>query len=558
MFDSSSSVIRDLVELFGCFIRLDWQAPLYGLAQDQGRASLLAPSTPALSVSFGNSVKTPHKTIPALFSLHARSYADSVAIEDMTSSITYSQLELQSDSLALLLRSKGLFCGDRVCLLVQRSIPFVVGILAILKSGAAYIPLDGGIVTDEILDEILLDVKPRLILASKRYLPRALGRSVPTLDLDTEIMTLAPQPPARSPSAEYGVPSDEAYVIYTSGTTGKPKGVSVSHKNVVNLVSVEPGNLGIAPGVRISQLLNVAFDMCAWEIFASLCNGGTLVLRPSGSFSRWTSVIQTVHVVVATPSILSKYHPDQFPGVVRVAVAGERCSQDLADAWAAKRIFLNCCGPTEVTIINTVHRHQAGMPVSIGKPTPNNSVYVLDDDLNPVPVGSTGVLWAGGSGICAGYVNLPDLTKAKFKRDPFFTSPMCLMYNTGDIGRQLRDGSFEHLGRIDDQIKIKGFRVELDGVAAVIESCPGVLVAAALCVDGELWGVYTTHPSTRVDSSSLKEHVARIQPYYAVPASFLAIGAFPLSSNGKIDKSQLHTHIAAHRRAKGLVSEILT
>ncbi|KAJ6594258.1 hypothetical protein B0H19DRAFT_877162, partial [Mycena capillaripes] len=487
---------------------------------------------------FGKSLHTPHETIPTLFSLHARSHPDAVAIEHLSASITYSELELQSDSLAILLCSKGLARGERVCLVVQRSISFVIGILAVLKSGAAYIPLDGGIVTDEILDEILVDAKPRFILASSKYLMRTSGRCVPALDLEA-IIQQAPRCSRCEPAGDQNIAEDEAYVIYTSGTTGKPKGVSVNHINIVNLVSVEPGSLGIGPGIRISQLLNVAFDMCAWEIFAGLTNGGTLVLRPSGSFSKWASIIKTVHVIVATPSILSQYHPDEFPSLLRVAIAGERCSQELADIWSAPKLLFNCCGPTEVTIINTAHQHRHGSPISIGKPTPNNSVYVLDGDLCPLPVGSPGILWPGGCGISAGYINLPHLTRERFRLDPFITSRTSVMYNTGDIGRQLTDGSFEHLGRVDDQIKIKGFRVELDGIAAAIEACPGVRSAAAMYIDDELWGIYARQDSARVDDSHLKAQVARKQPYYAVPTRFLALDTFPLSSNGKIDKSLL-------------------
>ncbi|KAJ7680667.1 AMP-binding protein [Mycena polygramma] len=534
--------VRELIDLFRCVIQLDWQTLLYGLprGQDKGLPSTLAPSTPGLSLSFGKSLHIPHQTISTLVSLHAKEHPELIAVEHLAASITYDALERQSDALATLLRSRGLARGERVCLLVQRSVSFVIGVLAILKSGAAYIPLDGGIVPNEILDQILSDAKPRFILASAQYLERASGCRVPALNLDAEIMQLAPQ---YGPISDQTFPGDEAYVIYTSGTTGKPKGVSVSHTNIVNLVSAEPGNLGIRPGIRISQLMNVAFDMCAWEMFASLTNGGTLVLRPSGSFEKWAAIIQTVHVIVATPSILSRYHPDEFPDLLRVAIAGERCSQELADTWSARKLLFNCCGPTEVTIINTAHQHCLGSPVSIGKPTPNNSVYVLDHDLSPLPIGSPGVLWAGGLGISAGYINLAHLTREKFRPDPFVTSRTSVMYNTGDIGRQLPDGSLEHLGRLDDQVKIKGFRVELDGVAAALESCPGILTAAVLYVNDELWGIYTKQASAMVDDSHLKSQVALKQPYYAVPTRFLALDTFPLSSNGKVDKSRLRAYV---------------
>ena len=306
------------------------------------------------------------------------------------------------------------------------------------------------------------------------------------------------------------------------------------------MVCLSPGDLGIRPGMRVGQILNIAFDMCAWEILACLTNGGTLVLRGTAA-ACWTAVLKTVDVLISTPSILLRHDPEDYPNIKVVATAGEPCPQSLADKWAKQAAFYNCCGPTEVTIINTVHRHRPGVPLTIGKPTPNNSVYVLDEDLRPVPEGQPGTLWAGGAGISNGYLNLPEITMKKYKPDPFnMRNGGGMMYNTGDLGRWTADGMLEHLGRADDQVKVKGFRVELDGVSAAMNSCPGVTSSCALLIGDELWGFYES-PGVDVLPEEVKEATAKIQPYYAVPCRYMALPAVPLTSNGKTDKRMLRS-----------------
>ncbi|KAJ4464446.1 AMP-binding protein [Lentinula edodes] len=480
------------------------------------------------SISFGRSIRINERSIPSRLTSTAWKYPNVTAIEHLDSEIKYCDLELQATLLASLLHQLGVKSGDRVCLLVHRSLSFFVAIFAILKLAASYIPLDGGIVTDQTLCSVIKNSQSLLILCSSRYFHRGMILEVHALDLDKELAELLHNgsPPTLLPDP---LTFGEAYVIYTSGTTGKPKGVSISHKNILNLVTVAPGNLGITPATtRVAQLMNVAFDMCAWETFASLLNGGTLILRPSGIFSHWEPILKSVQVIVVTPSILARFDPAQFPGIVTVATAGERCSQELADSWAKDRRFLNCCGPTEVTIINQVHEHIPGLPISIGFPTPNNSLYILGDDMKPVAQGFSGTLWAGGDGISEGYINLPSLTQQQFQKDPF-TGTSSIMYNTGDIAKQMANGSFQYLGRRDDQVKIKGFRVELDGIAAAMETCPGVSSAVALYIENVLWGFYLHAKSQPVDSLSVQCAVQHIQPYYAVPTSYLALDSFPLT-----------------------------
>ncbi|KAL9608754.1 MAG: hypothetical protein Q9167_006426 [Letrouitia subvulpina] len=208
----------------------------------------------------------------------------------------------------------------------------------------------------------------------------------------------------------------------------------------------------------------------------------------------------------------------------------------LADRWAQGRDFFNCCGPTEVTIVNTMHKHQPGQVISIGRPVPNTTVYVLDENEEPALIGAIGVMWVGGSCVSRGYISLPDLTNARYKKDKFLGNRR-MMFNTGDLCRWRENGTLEPLGRIDDQVKIKGFRVELDGVSAVIESHRDVIKASTLLVDGILYGYYSS--SIPICNDALKDISSKTLPYYAIPSKWVWVPEIPLTSNGKIDKKML-------------------
>ncbi|KAG6910275.1 hypothetical protein DXG01_011672 [Tephrocybe rancida] len=479
----------------------------------------------------GEAVDQPFECIHHAFEHHARQHPYTYAVEDFEQKISYSSLNRQANCLATHLRAKGIGAGSRVCLLVERNILLVVGILAILKAGAAYVPLDGNVVADKTLNHALKDSGSSLVVVLRKFVHRVGETSAMVLE-DTicdDPYSLHCQKPQDSATR-----TDSCYIIYTSGTTGVPKGVDVLHKNVTNLVCMEPGNLKMKHEVRVSQLMNISFDMAQWEILGSMANGATLCLRGKTS-KEWRAVMRTVDVVVATPSMLAPHKPEDYPNIKVIAVAGEPCPKALADTWAKQCAFYNCCGPTEITIVNTMHLHKSGKVLGIGGPTPNNTVYVLDEKAQPVPIGQMGVMWAGGAGITRGYLNLPDKTSEKYKRDPFLDDGS-MMFNTGDLGRWLPDGDLEHLGRVDHQVKVKGFRVELDGVAAAMETTPGVKVATAILIKGELWGFFAP-ANVKVDD--VMAATARVQPHYAVPTKYVALGTFPETSNGKSDKRAL-------------------
>ncbi|KAF9256543.1 nonribosomal peptide synthetase 12 [Marasmius fiardii PR-910] len=482
----------------------------------------------------GVTLSVPFPCVHHAFHHHATLHPSNIAVENFGERITYAELDRQSSHLASHLQTLGIVRGSRVCLLVERSIEMVIGILSILKAGGGYIPLDGNVVPDKTLQHILKDAKPGAILVMHQFKNRVPNTNLPVICIEdalsgaNSIDGIPPNPHSNS-SAE-----DTVYIIYTSGTTGVPKGVDVKHGNVTNLVCLSPGNLGLAPGRRVSQLMNISFDMAQWEILASLGNGATLCLRGKDS-KQWKAVMKTVQVIIATPSMLVSHSPADYPNVEVVAVAGEPCPISVADSWGASAQFYNCCGPTEVTIVNTMHLHTPGSPLSIGKPTPNNRVYILDENMKPVPIGKQGIMWAGGAGVTRGYLNPSEKASKHYQRDPF-ADDGSLMFNTGDLGCWMLHGGLEVHGRTDDQIKVKGFRVELDGVATAMESCPGVDVAVALLIDGNLWG-FVTPGSTQQET--VIAHLSKAQPYYAIPTRILAIDEFPKTINGKNDKQAL-------------------
>ncbi|KAJ7089261.1 putative nonribosomal peptide synthetase [Mycena belliarum] len=503
--------------------------------------STLSPEDIVLFYRYGLGPRR-HVEFPVIhhsFEHHAHMQPDAVAVEHTLhgQTLTFRQLDVRANRLARRLRAQGISPGKRVCILSRRSVHLIVGILACLKAGGQYVPLDAVTIPDSTLSYVLNDAKPSVVLAMSEFVHRVNPDIAPTVDLESVIEAdeLADADGSKPPDTT--TPADGAYIIYTSGTTGVPKGVDVRHRGVTNVISGPPANVGMRPGLRVGQFLNIAFDMGAWEILGSLYNGCTLCIR-GNTKKDWIALMQTVHIVIATPSILACHEPEEYPSIRHVIVGGEPCPQALADKWARFTNFSNCCGPTEISICNTVQPHTPGYPLSIGKPIPNTNVYVLSRDpssTRPVPIGQPGCMWVGGVGVSNGYMNLPDKTAERYRPDPFVGGG-AMMFNTGDLGRWRSDGQLDHLGRADDQVKVKGFRVELDGVAAAMRTHDGVHNAVALLVGTELWGFVS--PST-VDLSLVRDATAAVQPYHAVPTQYLAIDDFPMTKNGKVDKRAL-------------------
>ncbi len=494
----------------------------------------------------GPRVPVPHSLVHRAFEEQAAARPHAVAAEHLGRSIGYGELDRQADRLAARLAASGVRPGDRVAVLTRRGLPMLVSLLGVLKAGAAYVPQDAALTPPAQLAHVLEASGATAVLTLAAYADRVADRpDRPVLCVDRLMAEPLPDRPACFRPVRGPQGSDLCYVLFTSGTTGRPNGVAVTHANVCNLLLTAPGNLGIGPGQRVAQLLNIAFDMAAWEILGALCHGATLVIRGRDL----AEAARTADVVIATPSVLAGLDPDHCPRIRTVAVAGEPCPRPLADRWASVCAFHNGCGPTETTIVNTVQRYGTGSArLTIGRPTPNNTVYVLDARQRPVRIGATGELWAGGAGVTAGYLAAPRLNAERYRPDPFL-GPGHMMFRTRDLGRWTPEGELEHLGRTDDQVKVRGFRVELDAVSAALETTPGCVRAATVRVDDRTLVSFVTPED--VAPGAARRSVAEALPYYCVPEAVHALAELPQTGRGKIDKAAL-LELAVRRRTAGL------
>ncbi|HEY5925558.1 MAG TPA: amino acid adenylation domain-containing protein [Kofleriaceae bacterium] len=506
--------------------------PATGPAFARDPLAHLSPADQLLFEHFGKgpAIAPALECIHYAFEAHAAATPAAIAVEHMGAQITYGELDRQASALAALLVHHGVKPGDHVALFVLRSIPMIVGLLATLKAGAAYVPQHVGVAPDAQLRHVIATAGTRVILtlASLRHLVPVPDGHV-AIEIDSFMHTHAElAAPRIEPSGESG-----CFVLFTSGTTGKPNGVTVTHKNVCNILLTAPGDLGIQPGMRVAQILSIAFDMAAWEILGCLAHGATLVIRGKSI----DDAVRAADVVIATPSILGQLDAAACRNIKVAAVAGEPCPRPLADAWSAFATFYNSCGPTETTIVNTMQHYTArSHRLTIGKPTPNNTVYVLDDELRAMPIGEVGEMWAGGDCVSAGYLANDELNADRYRLDPFLGGGR-MMFRTRDLGRWTGDGELEHLGRTDDQVKVRGFRVELDSVSRVLEQQAGCTQAVTLKLDDRTLVAFVAPRD--VDVAAAHARVEAQLPYYAVPAFVRALDELPLTGRGKLDKRAL-------------------
>lgn len=517
---------------------------------------MLLPSCPALQglpqverdifckFGAGIQVKPDYPTVLEAFDdmvvKHPDLIAATVVLEngslDEDSNITYKELNDQANKLASILQRKGVTNGDAVCVFLKRSIQMLVGIIASLKVGACYVPQHVGLAPDTQLQNIARATKTKVVLTMDE-----LASKLPEFPSKVSVIPIgavmrsdatASRPVLSRPVQS----SDRCYIIFTSGTTGAPKGVQVTHGNVANVLLTKPMDLGMRPGMKVGQILSIAFDMGAWEILGCLSHGATLLVRHRSI----ANAVKHADIVISTPTVLGTLDASQMTHVKTVAVAGEPCPRPLASTWGKFATFYNSCGPTETTIVNTAKLFdEQAQVLTIGKPTPNNTVYVLDPDtLKPCKIGEVGEMWAGGDCVSAGYLNKPELTAERYLPDPCIGGVGAFMYKTGDLGRWDKNGELEHFGRVDDQVKVRGFRVELDGVSAMAETAVGVEKAVVLKVGTDLVA-YVTPAS--VDEKTVKHAVARKLPYYCIPSQVFRLKDLPKTGNGKVDKRKLRT-----------------
>jgi amino acid adenylation domain-containing protein len=475
---------------------------------------------------------------------------DAVAVRCGDEALTHRELEERANRLAHALRTLGIGTGARVGICVERSVDLVVGLLGILKAGAAYVPLDPTY-PQERLAYMVQDSRAGVIVAHASFEWMFAGSGAKVIALDRERAELAALPSVGAPAV---AACELAYVIYTSGSTGLPKGVMVEHRNVVNLLRALREPLALEVGARFLSSTSISFDISVLEIFGSLAFGAELTL--SEQPGRDAPLAQLIERCAAThfqctPSQLAIWIADararRAIGTLRtLCVGGEELPAPLAAELSdvlPGRVF-NVYGPTETTIWSCAHRLlPAEVPPRIGRPLANTRVYVLDEALNPTPIGVIGELYIGGAGVARGYFGRPDLDAERFLADPFAPGTG-RMYRTGDRMRLRGDGTLEFFGRRDGQIKLRGYRIELGEIEARLAAHPAVREAAARVHewaggDRRLVGYVVPSGEQIPSAEMLREHLRATLPDFMVPALYVTLRALPQTPNGKLDRKAL-------------------
>ncbi|OIN53910.1 non-ribosomal peptide synthetase [Pseudomonas costantinii] len=470
--------------------------------------------------------------------LHGRIEAQVVRTPDAVAAVyqgrqlTYAQLDQQANALAHRLLEYGVQPDDRVVVLARRGLDTLVGLLAILKSGACYVPVDPAH-PDERLNYLLHDSAPVVVLTQHDLLHRLPTLAVPVIQLDRPTFHLGTCPRVAV------TPSNLAYVIYTSGSTGLPKGVMVEHHTVSNLVDWHCQAFHLHAGSHTASVAGFGFDAMAWEVWPALCVGATLHLPPAHDGAEDIDALLTWWRaqpldVCFLPTPVAEYAFSQrleHPTLRTLLIGGDRLR-----AYTRAQTFevINNYGPTEATVVATSGRVEVGQPLHIGGPIANARVYLLDEQQRPVPIGVAGELYVGGKGVARGYLNRPELTLERFLDDPFTHGRM---YRTGDLARWLPDGNLEYLGRNDDQVKIRGVRIELGEIESALATHPAIKEAVVQFREGQLLAWFIEHHG--VDVESLRAHLQASLPDYMLPAAYVKLEVLPLTANGKLDRKAL-------------------
>jgi amino acid adenylation domain-containing protein len=500
-----------------------------------------------------------------LFERQAERTPDASAVIFDQEQLTYGELNARSNRLANYLRRIGVGPEVLVGLLMERSVEMITSMLGILKAGGAYLPLDPAF-PPERLSLILRDSGARIVLTQARLRNRFSGQPVTLVCLDTDEKAIAKETSANRPSIVE--PQNLAYVIYTSGSSGIPKGVQTPHSAVVNYVEAAGVAYELRSHDRVLQFASISFDASAEEIYPCLSCGATLVLRteemlasPAGFLEKcqqWQITVLDLptaywHELVAGLGAEIESFP---PSIRLVIIGGERALPERLADWqrhVSKSVRLvNSYGPTEATIVATMcdlPREENGgwiarREVSIGRPVRNAQAYILDQLLNPVPVGVAGQLYLGGSGLARGYLRRAELTADKFIAHPFSLEAGARLYATGDFARYRADGQIEFVGRIDNQVKVRGFRIELGEIEAALHGHSAVREAVVEARDDapgvkRLVAYIVARPQAAPALSEIRNHLKQQLPDFMIPSAFVMLDALPLTTGGKLDRRAL-------------------
>ncbi|MFC4047491.1 amino acid adenylation domain-containing protein [Dactylosporangium siamense] len=488
--------------------------------------------------------------VPALVAARARTHPDAVAVVAGPAALTYAELDRRAARLAAYLRTLGVGPETVVGLCAERGLDPVVAILAVWRTGGAFLPLDPEYPVER-LAFMLTDSRASVVVGSKSALEHLPGGRTRLIALDSPstaaAIEAAPEPPAPAPPH----PDQLAYVIYTSGSTGRPKGVAVSHRGVTNLILGQAPVFGVDQDATVLQFAALGFDAAVSEIAVTLAAGARLVVAGPDERADTAALGRLVRssgvtVLTLPPSLLATLAPAALDGVATLVVAGEAIGAGLARDWAGRVRLLNAYGPTETTVCASIGVCDAGADGAppIGRPIVNTRAYVLGQALRPVPVGVTGELYVAGDGVARGYLRRPGLSAERFVADPFAADGSRL-YRTGDLVRWRADGELEFVGRADRQLKVRGFRIEPAEVESAIAAHPAVaaaIVTADRAGDERRLIAYAV-PAEAADGiptgAALREFLAGRLPEHLIPTVFMELAALPLSASGKIDRAAL-------------------
>ncbi|WP_259643474.1 non-ribosomal peptide synthetase, partial [Pseudomonas syringae] len=486
------------------------------------------------------------QTIHGLFEAQVERTPEALAVVHGEQRLTYRELNEQANRLAHALRKQGVQPDSRVGICVERSAEMVVGLLAILKAGGGYVPLDPAYPVERIA-YMLQDSAPAAVLAQTATQGLLADVSVPVINLDLSDWQ---DQSVQNPQVPGLTSAHLAYLIYTSGSTGLPKGVMIEHRNTVNFLSWAHKAFD---GCALEKTLfstSLNFDLAVYECFAPLTSGGSIeVVKNVLELQHGEHDIGLINTVPSALKALLEVNglPES---VHTVNVAGEALKRSLVESLFEKTGVQRLCnlyGPSETTTYSSwvAMDREDGFAPHIGKPVGNTQFYLLDPQQQPVPMGVVGEIYIGGAGVARGYLNRDDLTAERFLNDPFSQNPAARMYRTGDLGRYLPDGNIEYLGRNDDQVKIRGFRIELGEIDALLAKHPAVheaVVTAREDIPGDkrLVAYYTVQAAhNEPDIDSLRDWLQEQLPAYMIPVAYVRLDALPLTPNGKLDRKAL-------------------
>ena len=507
----------------------------------------------------------PEATLPQLFEAQVARTPEATALVFGEESLTYQELNTRANALAHHLIGLGVGPESLVGIALERSMAMVVALLGVLKAGGAYLPLDPDYPQAR-LAYMLKDAAPALVLSNGALCQR-LPQTIDVLSLDMpKIQAALDQSQAHNPTDTERtarlLSRHPAYVIYTSGSTGTPKGVVVTHIGVPSLVAAQVESLNLTGDSRILQFASLNFDASLSELIMALSTGAALVLlcqkERSGPALREELIARRTTHATLPPAVLATLEGGNDLSLRGLIVAGEVCSGELIARWSPGRRMINAYGPTETTVCATMtgSLSSSQVPALIGSPIWNTRVYVLDAWLEPVPIGASGELYVAGAGLARGYLNRAGLTAERFMADPHAREPGRRMYRTGDLARWRAEGTLEFLGRADQQVKIRGIRIEPGEIEAVLTGLPGVGQAAVIAREEAPGGgkqlvayVVAAPAGTGLEEASLRRELLQRLPDYMVPAAFVFLEALPLTPNGKLDRRALPA--PERRREKG-------